>query len=291
VGNGVCPEKIEGICQQIKQLTTQNMDFRAVFSQLGASITDEKSTFNQLQDICTRVFMPESDVQTEVLSALPVPLPESTLSSEIQYLSMNADHLALSDHYLYPSDGTNTLPALPRREEVQTEQIEILPETAVVPAAGTVLQDIKYEGKALPANYTMNHISLGELNCVTPVLGHLNSEYGYRDHPINGKYLFHGGVDIGGQSGDTIAAFASGTVSYVGENRSYGLYLQLDHGNGVKSFYAHCKKICVKKGQSVEAGEKIAEVGSTGTATGPHLHLELKYNNMYLNPAYYLEFL
>ena len=129
----------------------------------------------------------------------------------------------------------------------------------------------------------MDQLSLGALDTVTPVVGHLNSTYGYRDHPINGKYQFHGGVDIGGQNGDPISAFAAGTVEYVGEDDSYGLYMQLDHGNGVKSFYAHCSTICVKKGESVTAGQKIAEVGSSGAATGPHLHLELKYNKLHLN--------
>ena len=59
----------------------------------------------------------------------------------------------------------------------------------------------------------------------------------------------------------------------------------------MKSFYAHCSRIVVTKGQAVEIGEKVAEIGSTGSATGPHLHLELKYNKMHLNPAYYVEFL
>ena len=75
----------------------------------------------------------------------------------------------------------------------------------------------------------------------------------------------------------------------MGENSSYGLYLQLDHGNGIKSFYAHCSSVCVKKGQQVAAGEKIGAVGSSGSATGPHLHLELKYQGTHVDPSYYIE--
>ena len=156
-------------------------------------------------------------------------------------------------------------------------------------AAGTVLVKADYSGPPLPERYTMDQLSLGTLETVTPVLGRLNSTYGYRDHPINGEYQFHGGVDIGGQTGDPIHAFAAGTVEYVGENDSYGLYLQLDHGGGIKSFYAHCRSVCVKKGQTVALGEKIGEVGSSGSATGPHLHLELKYNGLHLDPAYYID--
>ena len=76
----------------------------------------------------------------------------------------------------------------------------------------------------------------------------------------------------------------------MGQDDSYGLYLQLDHGNGIKSFYAHCQSVCVTKGQAVAAGEVIAAVGSSGAATGPHLHLELKWNRLHLNPAYYVQF-
>lgn len=78
-------------------------------------------------------------------------------------------------------------------------------------------------------------------------------------------------------------------MDYIGQDDSYGLYLQLDHGNGIKSFYAHCSKLCVSKGQLVAMGEKIAEVGSTGNATGPHLHLELKLDGMHLDPTQYVE--
>ena len=90
----------------------------------------------------------------------------------------------------------------------------------------------------------------------------------------------------------TLAYFdQKSTVDYIGANDDHGLYLQIDHGNGIKSFYAHCSKLCVSQGQVVAAGEKVAEVGSTGVSTGPHLHLELKWNGLHLNPAYYVEFL
>lgn len=92
----------------------------------------------------------------------------------------------------------------------------------MVPAAGTLLLKSDYSGKELPNNYTMDKLSLGDLETVTPVLGHLNSVYGYRDHPINGVYQFHGGVDIGGQTGDPTAAFATGTVEYVGKTTPMG---------------------------------------------------------------------
>lgn len=293
VGNGVCPEKMDQIGAHIRALTTQDMDFREALSNLGGAFITEESSLKQLQEFYIDVFAPAQEDDTQILPAFPTPEPKRILAQEVQNLTSINDQSLLLDHYLYSSYEKNALPLVERSGTIQNTEAktEAVEQEEAVPAVGTVLLDVQYSGKPLPVNYTMNELSLGALETVTPVLGHLNSEYGYRDHPINGKYLFHGGVDIGGQSGDPIAAFSAGSVEYVGENKSYGLYLQLDHGNGIKSFYAHCKKICVKKGQLVQAGEKIAEVGSTGAATGPHLHLELKCNEWHVNPAYYLEFL
>ena len=160
-----------------------------------------------------------------------------------------------------------------------------------VPAVGTVLLSANYTGTPLPDNYTMDKLSLGALETVNPILGHLRSTYGYRDHPVDGEYKFHNGVDIGGQMGEPIGAFAAGTVEYIGENDDHGLYLQIDHGNGVKSFYAHCSKLLVSQGQQVAMGETVALVGSTGVSTGPHLHFEIKCAGVHVDPAYYLTFL
>ena len=90
---------------------------------------------------------------------------------------------------------------------------------------------------------------------------------------------------------DDTPVYARETVEYIGENDDHGLYLQIDHGNGVKSFYAHCSKLCVSQGQTVAAGETVALVGSTGVSTGPHLHLEIKCNGVHVDPAYYVTFL
>ena len=121
-------------------------------------------------------------------------------------------------------------------------------------------------------------------------MGRLWSEYGYREHPIDGEYKFHSGVDLGAESGTDILAFAAGTVEFIGYSDAYGNYLQVDHGQGIKSFYAHCSTLCVKKGQRVDMGECIARVGSTGSATGPHLHFELRCAGQVIDPGYYINY-
>jgi murein DD-endopeptidase MepM/ murein hydrolase activator NlpD len=268
--------------QRLQTVLTADTDFRAAFSALGESLSGQGPILGELGEFCIQVFGAEGG------------LPEgaedyaagAAFQTEQDFLNRPAGAAERVAHYLrleqVPEDWLAP-PQAPAPAQVQAEP--------AAPAVGTVILRADYTGPALPENYTMDQISLGELQTVTPLLGHLRSDYGYRDHPVDGEYKFHNGVDIGGQEGDAIGAFADGTVDYIGKNDTHGLYLQLDHGNGIKSFYAHCSKLCVSKGQLVAAGEKVAEVGSTGVATGPHLHLELKWNGLHLDPAYYVEFL
>lgn len=148
---------------------------------------------------------------------------------------------------------------------------------------------VDYSGPALPDNTTMDKYALGLSETVSPVESRITSGFGWRDHPIEGGEKFHRGVDLKAGEGTTVQAFAAGTVDYIGESDIYGLYLQLRHGNGVTSFYAHCSKLCVQQGQAVEAGEKVAESGATGEVTGPHLHFELQKDGVRLDPAHYIQ--
>lgn len=296
IGKGAFPQQLIQVRDHILTMITDDFDFQAAFSRLGESLSGEGSVLGEFGEFCVEVFAPESDEQQTGSGTTAVPELTSLLTSESQFFSRNPDSAALAEHYLSSNRSQmNLWPAgeddsyqeqVPTQaQQVQTEEPE------AVAAAGTVLLKADYSGQPLPNNYTMDQLSLGDLETVTPVLGHINSVYGYRDHPINGNYQFHGGVDIGGQMGNPIQAFAAGTVEYVGQDDSYGLYFQIDHGNGVKSFYAHCSAVCVKKGESVTLGQKVAEVGASGAATGPHLHLELKWNQMHINPIYYIEYL
>lgn len=288
LGKGIFPAKLLQVRDDIVQLITYNIDFKAAFSKLGATIGGEGTLLDQLGEFCVEVFggSSSSDVDPQQAGNL-----YGSSQSKIVLLTGGRQDPEELTQNLFSSDLPKLDISFDTEPVGQSEQPAAVEEPAVVPAAGTLLLKSDYSGKELPNNYTMDKLSLGDLETVTPVLGHLNSVYGYRDHPINGVYQFHGGVDIGGQTGDPISAFATGTVEYVGQDDSYGLYLQLDHGNGVKSFYAHCNKVCVTKGQSVAVGEKIAEVGSSGAATGPHLHLELKFNKTHLDPIYYIQVL
>ncbi len=121
-----------------------------------------------------------------------------------------------------------------------------------------------------------------------PLFGIITSKYGYRDHPIIEDASFHTGLDIAAKGGTAISAFADGTVIESGKNKTYGNYLLIEHKNGIRSFYGHNSRLSVKKGQKVKIGQKVAEVGSTGMSTGPHLHFEVRKGTVRLDPALYI---
>ncbi len=112
---------------------------------------------------------------------------------------------------------------------------------------------------------------------IWPVAGQVTAPFGWRIHPITGKRQLHKGLDIGAPMGAPILAAADGVVNDAGwDDGGYGNFVELKHSDGGVSFYAHARQILVAKGQQVTQGQLIAEVGSTGRSTGPHLHFEIQ---------------
>ena len=120
----------------------------------------------------------------------------------------------------------------------------------------------------------------GTLQWPLPVAGTITSQFGHRVDPITGEVSSHTGTDIACAEGTPILAAANGTVTVANGldswGGSYGYYIQIDHGGGLETLYAHCSSICVTTGQQVQAGEVIGYVGHTGRVTGNHLHLEVR---------------
>lgn len=122
---------------------------------------------------------------------------------------------------------------------------------------------------------------------LTPISGEITSLYGLRDHPIYNENLFHSGIDIGADYGSEIKSALDGTVKTVASDSGYGIYTVIQSGN-ITALYAHCSKINVAEGDTVKRGQNIAEVGSTGVSTGPHLHFEVSVNGVTVNPLWLL---
>ncbi len=123
---------------------------------------------------------------------------------------------------------------------------------------------------------------------IWPVRGWLTSTFGYRVDPFTGERKLHEGLDISAAHGTTVASPASGTVVRVGMRDAYGLSVTIDHGYGLTTIYAHLSEVSVKVGDKILRGQPIASVGNTGRSTGPHLHYEVRVNDIPVDPMRYI---
>jgi murein DD-endopeptidase MepM/ murein hydrolase activator NlpD len=124
----------------------------------------------------------------------------------------------------------------------------------------------------------------GDMAWPVPSSHVITSPFGMRRHPITGKFSFHTGIDISAAPGAEIISAADGIVRGTGDDSVYGLWILLDHGMGWATFYAHCSVLLVYPGDVTSKGQKIAEAGSTGMSTGPHLHFEVRQKGEFINP-------
>ena len=117
----------------------------------------------------------------------------------------------------------------------------------------------------------------------------VTSSYGYRRDPFTGAAAMHSGLDFRGPSGAPIYAAAKGRISFVGTKSGYGRTVEIDHGNGLMTRYAHMSRFDARVRQAIDAGAIIGGIGSTGRSTGPHLHFEVHVNGRAVNPRPFLE--
>jgi murein DD-endopeptidase MepM/ murein hydrolase activator NlpD len=122
-----------------------------------------------------------------------------------------------------------------------------------------------------------------------PVDGPIGSGFGFRSDPFTGRPALHTGLDFPADPGTAIVAAAGGVVLSAGPHPQYGLLVELDHGNGLVTRYAHTSRMLVKQGDLVKRGQRIAEVGNTGRSTGPHLHFEVLVDGVQQNPTRFLQ--
>lgn len=119
--------------------------------------------------------------------------------------------------------------------------------------------------------------------------GYTSSSYGYRHDPFTGSRQFHGGIDFDGQKGDDILAVAGGVVSFSGRKTGYGNVVEIDHGNGYVTRYAHNFQNLLQVGDPVRPGDVVARMGSTGRSTGTHVHFEVWENGRVVNPTTFIK--
>ncbi len=118
--------------------------------------------------------------------------------------------------------------------------------------------------------------------------GWISSYYGMRTHPLSGRREMHKGIDFAGKLGGQVIAVAKGVVTYAGKRYGYGNVIDIAHGNGYTTRYAHNSRLLVSVGDTVEKGFQIAEIGSSGRSTGPHVHFEVLKNGREMNPVRFI---
>lgn len=171
----------------------------------------------------------------------------------------------------------------PKNTDGSAEQDKVIEKTQVViETLGSVDEEVYSVKQAdLKKGKKINTI-------IWPLEGVITSGYGYRNDPLTGKPSFHSGIDIAAESGTEIKTVAAGRVHKAEYSDSYGYFLIVDHTNGFMTLYAHCSRLCVKKGDRVAGGEIIALSGSSGRSTGPHLHFETILGGYKSNPTWLL---
>jgi len=269
------PQAASSLARSAGQLIGRDADFKEAFAAMGRAISGEAAVSDSLQDAYTAVFNPSPQLPAAPsaagktgASAVRLDPGAKLMRYTASPLPVTADMAAVTEVEVTPEGSAST---------------EAAPDdTATTPALSYV-----YTMPALPDNASLEQRNLGFAHC-TPVCGALSSTFGWREHPIEGGSRFHYGVDLAADEGTDILAFADGTVYATGESSSLGNYIMLQHKGGYLTLYAHCSRVTATGG-SVSKGDKIAEVGATGLATGPHLHFELHDGDLYLNPIYYVE--
>ena len=141
---------------------------------------------------------------------------------------------------------------------------------------------------AIPPEVSLAPVVLGGY-LKPPITGLVTSPFGYRAHPVTQAWDFHTGMDIAAEEGRAILAALPGEVVEVGESQIYGRYIILQHATNLRTFYGHCSEILAEEGAKIRQGERIARVGATGVATGPHLHFSVIVEGKFTDPYWVLK--
>lgn len=273
IGRGVFPVQAE----QWSEMIVTDTDFAEVFQRFEQDLAAGESLWSSLSKLAAASFGKEV---SEPLPSEPVesPDPDPVTVALLSETELHGFSYLKEHGFAVYRDAAVT--------EIADPRPTVTPEPEVVTA---VAQAYNAAGEKLPSNVSYEYYELGLDKTVIPVMGTVTSGFEYRTSPISGKREFHLALDIAAAEGTEIKAFADGVVRYIGESDDFGLYLMIDHDNGVSTFYAHCSKLLVRKGNVVTCGQTVALVGHTGNATGSHLHFTLLKDNIRLDPSYYVD--
>jgi len=164
------------------------------------------------------------------------------------------------------ADFVSSLHALSAQLEDRDQQLSVLED---------MMMNRNLQAEVMPAGRPINR-------------GWLSSFFGIRTDPFTGHKVHHSGVDFAGKMGSDIVSVAAGVVTFAGRRSGYGNLVEVNHGSGYVTRYGHCQSILVKVGDTLQKGNIVAKMGSTGRSTGPHVHFEVLRNGRAVNPKRYI---
>lgn len=244
------------------RITRHNNELLVKYDILRDKIAVMSQTIDEIQHRDNSVYSPLFGIDSLSIDGIYTPYPDSKYAS-----------VAVGNYSGLILDTWQRLDAVGRRIYLASKSLDRLQ---------TLSKDKEKMATAIPAIMPINRRSLHN--------GHIGA-FGWRNHPIYHRYLFHKGIDLGSDKGTPVYATGDAVVGYVCAQgtgrRGYGRHLILDHGFGYKTKYAHLDKVLVTPGQVVKRGEIIGEVGNTGGSTSSHLHYEVLYMGSPVNPLNY----
>ena len=244
------------------RLSARNKEILIKYRILNDKINEMSATLDQIKHRDNSVYRPLFGIDTIAIAGIYTPYPDSKYAP-LQGCAYSA----------LMTDIWQEMDEVARRLYLQSRSLDELQ---------TLSADKVMMATALPAIMPINRKALH---------GDHIGAFGWRNHPIYHRYIYHKGIDLGSDRGTPVYSAGDGVVSYVNARgtgrRGYGKHIVIDHGFGYKTKYAHLHTVDVVEGQRVRRGEIIGQVGNTGGSTGPHLHYEVLYMGTPVNPINY----
>ena len=248
--------------------------------------------------VSTRMFVENSNLNAQV-AAMNLKLIESTQESR-NYVDRIDDLLSQNSSKSAAFEAekeaviNKTLAEFNEKNQIieniiKNLGIKIKKHTPIANSGGPFIPSAKslHEDLLLRADKNLDILRRTPLG--RPLPGSISSPFGYREDPINGETGFHSGVDMQAKRGEKVKATADGTVVQASSNGDYGRFVEISHGNGFTTSFAHLQEYKVQKGDKVKRGQVIGLVGNTGRSTGVHLHYELCQNGNPINPVTFMQ--
>ncbi len=283
---GRVSEYRDNLDDTVTDLTKRQQFLEAMTEALPADVTDAAKADDTVTDSSTEAAKTVAKVSASVPEAAELVRLEARQLAYVERLTRFADARAARAAVAIRKMGLD--PAMMARGSDRTAMGGPLELLATARDGGI---DPRFErlGLSLARMSALEHGLQGIPQVLPASIESISSGFGYRSDPFSGRGAMHSGLDFRGPIGAPIYAAADGTVSFVGNKGGYGKVVEITHGNGLMTRYAHMSRFAATVGRKVAAGSVIGAIGNTGRSTGPHLHFEVRLNNRAMNPRPFLE--